>query len=81
MECCRTDNGAEFTGAGFVKLCHERGNRREFTGAYKVKTNGVVENAIQRAVKVGHAARLEGKRVFPAVDFDALNLGPDLQRA
>ena len=40
----------------------------------------MVENAVQRAVKVGHAAWLEAKRLFPAVDFDALNLGPDLHR-
>ena len=80
VECFRTDNAAEFTGAGFVKLCHDRGIQQEFTGTYNAKANAVVENAIQQAVKAGHAARLEAKRLCPAVDFDALNLRPGLQQ-
>ena len=76
VECFGTDNAAEFTGAGFVKPCHDRGIQPEFTGAYNARANAVVENATQRAVKAGNAARLEAKRLYPAGDFDALNLGP-----
>lgn len=40
----------------------------------------MVENVIQRAVKARLAGRHEAKRLFPTVDFDAVNLGSDLQR-
>ena len=46
--------------------------------ALQSQANAVAEDTNQPAVKAGHAERRKAKRLFPAVDFDTLSLGPDL---
>ena len=53
-----TDNGTEYSNSMFVDFCNGLGIRREFTAPYTPQQNGPVENAISRASKAGHAARL-----------------------
>ena len=37
LKCLWTDNGGEFKSEEFVKICRERGIRREYTAPYKGK--------------------------------------------
>ncbi|CAB1106092.1 unnamed protein product [Ectocarpus sp. CCAP 1310/34] len=55
--CFRMDNGGEFTGSAFTSFCDAAGIRREYTAPDTPKQNAVVESAIWRAMKGGHAAR------------------------
>ena len=57
--CFRTDDGGEFTGRSFVEFCDSAAIRRECTGPGKPQQNTVIESAIWRAMKGGHAARRE----------------------
>ena len=59
----RADNGGVFTNRNYV------GIRHEYTAPGKPQLNAVVEIAIWRAVKGGHAARREIQRLLPGVDF------------
>ena len=67
--CFRTDNAGEFISRDFVDYCDSAGIRREYTAPGKPQQNAVVESAIWRAMKGGHAARLEIGRLFPDVDL------------
>ena len=74
--CFRTDNGGEFTGRSCVDFCDSAGIRREHTAPGKPQQNAVVESAIWRAMKGGHAARREIRRLLPDVDLRRIpNLG------
>ncbi|CAB1112204.1 unnamed protein product [Ectocarpus sp. CCAP 1310/34] len=55
--CFRMDNGGEFTGSALTSFCDAAGIRREYTAPDTPKQNAVVESAIWRAMKGGHAAR------------------------
>ena len=65
----RTDNGGEFADRSFIELCGAAGIRRECTAPGKPQQNAVVLNAIWRAMKSGHAARREIRRLLPYVDL------------
>ena len=69
--CFRTDNGAEFISRDYVDCCDSAGIRREYTAPGKPQQNAVVESVIWRAMKGGHAARLEigrlGFRLFQPI--------------
>ena len=67
--CFRTDNGEEFTSRSYVDFCGSTGIRRECTAPGKPQQNAVVESAIWRAMKGGHAARRKIRRVFSKVDL------------
>ena len=63
----RTDNGAEYTNSTFVEYCNRLRIRRELTAPYTSQQNGPVENGLSRAIKAGHAARIEVNNLFPNV--------------
>ena len=69
LQCFRTDNGREFTSRSYVDFCDSAGICREYTSPGKPQQNAVVESAIWRAMKGGHAARREVQRIFPGVDL------------
>ena len=66
----RTDGAKEFTGGEFVELCDRLAIRRETTAPNTPKQNAVVESSIWRAVKAGHAARLEIPLLYPDVHLE-----------
>ena len=68
----RTDNGTEYTNSAFVEYCNGLQIRRELTAPYTPQQNGPVESGLSRAIKVGHAARIEVNRLFPDVHLDQL---------
>ena len=68
-KCFRTDNGEEFISRDYVDYCDSARIRREYTAPGTPQQEAVVESAIWRAMKVGHAARLEIRRLFPDVDL------------
>ena len=65
--CLRTDNGGESTSRDYVEFCDSAEIRREYTAPGKPQQNAVVECAIWRAMKGGHAARRVIRRIFPGV--------------
>ena len=68
----RTDNGTEYTNSAFVEYCNSLQIRRELTAPYTPQPNGPVESGLSRAVKAGHAARIEVDRLFPDVHLEQL---------
>ena len=68
----RTDNGAEYTNSAFVEYCNSLQIRRELTAPYTPQQNGPVESRLSRAIKAGHAARIEVNRLFPDVHLKRL---------
>ena len=68
----RTDNGAEYTNSTFVDYCNGLGIHRELTALHTPQQNGPVESGLSRAIKAGHAARLEVNKLFPDVHLDRL---------
>ena len=60
----RTHNGAECTNSTFVGYCNGLGTLRELTVPYTPQQNGSVESGFSRAIKAGHAARLEVDKFF-----------------
>ena len=68
----RTDNGTEYTNSDFVEYCNSLQIRRELTAPYTPQQNGPVESGLSRALKAGHAARLEVNKLFPGVHLDQL---------
>ena len=68
----RTDKGIEYTNSEFVEYCKSLQIRRELTAPYTPQQNGPVESGLSRALKVGHAARLEVNKLFPDVHLDQL---------
>ena len=75
----RTDNGTEYTNSAFVEYCNGLQIRRELTAPYTPQQNGPVESGLSRAIKAGHAARIEVNRLFPDVHLGQLKgvRGPD----
>ena len=63
----RTDNGAKYTNSAFVEYCNSLHIRRELTAPYTPQQKGPVESGLSRAIKAGHAARIEVNRLFPDV--------------
>ena len=53
-----------------MEYCNGLGIRRELTAPRTPQQNGPVENAIARAVKAGHAARLGFPKLFPDVRLE-----------
>ena len=79
--CFRTDNDGELTSRDYVEFCDSAGIHREYTAPGKPQQNAVVESAIWRAMKGGHAARREIRRMFPDVDLGRIpNLGTNGNR-
>ena len=68
----RTDNGTEYTNSAFVEYCNGLQIRRELTAPYTPQQNGPVESGLSRAIKAGHATRIEVKRLFPDVHLEQL---------
>ena len=68
----RTDNGTEYTNSAFAEYCNGLQIRRELTAPYTPQQNGPVESGPSRAIKAGHAARIEVNRLFPDVHLDQL---------
>ena len=66
----RTDNGTEYTNSAFVEYCKSLQIRRELTAPYTPQQNGPVESGLSRAIKAGHAARIEVNRLFPDVHLE-----------
>ena len=60
----RIDNGTEYSNSMFMDFCDGLEIRREFTAPYTPQQNGPVENAISRAFKAGHAARLRVPQLY-----------------
>ena len=52
----RTDNGGEFTSRSYNDFCDSPRIRRDYTAPGKPQQNAVVESALWRAIKGGHAA-------------------------
>ena len=55
-----------------MKYCNSLQIRRELTAPYTPQQNGPVESGLSRAIKVGHAARIEVNRLFPDVHMEQL---------
>ena len=55
--CFRMNGGSKFTGREFAEFCYAADIRREFTAPDTPIQIGVVESAIWRTFKGGHAAR------------------------
>ena len=68
----RTDNGAEYTNSAFVEYYNGLQIRRVLTAPYTPQQNGPVESRLSRAIKAGHAARIEVNRLFPDVHLERL---------
>ena len=68
----RKDNGTEYTNSAFVEYCNGLQIRRELTAPYTPQQNGPVENGLSRAIKAGHAARIEVNRLFLDVHLEQL---------
>ena len=68
----RTDDGTEFTNSAFVEYCNIIQIRRKLTAPYTPQQNGPVESGLSRAIKAGHAARIEVNRLFPNVHLERL---------
>ena len=68
----RTDNGTKYTNSAFVEYCNSLQIRRELTAPYTPQQNGPVESGLSRAIKAGHAARIEMNRLFPGVRLEQL---------
>ena len=66
----RTDSGTEYTNSAFVDYCNGLQICRELTVPYTPQQNGPVESGLSRAIKAGHAARIEVNRLFPDVHLD-----------
>ena len=69
----RTDNGTEYTNSAFVEYCNSLQIRGELTAPYTPQQNGPVERGLSRAIKAGHAARIEVNKLFPDVHLEQLN--------
>ena len=63
----RSDNGGEFFGGGFGKLCCKRGTKQEFTPANSSKYNGVVDRALALINDAALAARIQVPVLYPGV--------------
>ena len=68
----RTDYDTEYTNLAFVEYCNSFQIRRELTAPYTPQQNGPVESGLSRAIKAGHAARIEVNRLFPNVHLEQL---------
>ena len=68
----RTDNGVEYTNSAFVEYCNSLQIQRELTAPYTPRQNGPVKSGLSRAIKAGHAARIEVNRLFPDVHLERL---------
>ena len=68
----RTDNGTKYTNSAFVEYCNRLQIRRELKAPYTPQQNGPVESRLSRAIKAGHAARIEVSRLFPDVHLEQL---------
>ena len=68
----RADNGAEYTNLAFVEYCNSLQNHRELTAPYTPQQSGPVESGLSRAIKVGHAARIEVNSLFPDMHLERL---------
>ena len=68
----RTDNGTKYTNSAFVEYCNSLQIRHELTAPYTPQQNGPVESGLSRAIKAGHAARIEVNRLFPDVHLEQL---------
>ena len=68
----RTDNGTEYTNSAFVEYCNCLQIRHELTAPYTPQQTGPVESGLSRAIKAGHAARIEVNRLFPDVHLEQL---------
>ena len=67
LQAFRTDNGAEYTNSTFANYCNGLEIRRELTASYTPQKNGPVEIELSKAIKAGHAARLEVNKLFPDI--------------
>ena len=65
----RTDNGAEYINSTFVDNYNGLGIHRSRKAQLQ---NGPVKGGLSRAIKVGHAARLEVNKLFPDVHLERL---------
>ena len=68
----RTDNGTKHTNSAFVEYCDSVQIRRELTASHPPQKNGPVESGLSRAIKAGHAARIEVNRLFLDVHLERL---------
>ena len=68
----RTDDGAEHTNSTFVDYCNGLRIRRKLTAPYTPQKNGSVESGFPKAIKTGHATRLEVNKLFPEELFERL---------
>ena len=66
------DNGTEYTNSAFVEYCNSLQIHRELTAPNTPQENGPVESGLSRAIKAGHAARIEVNRLFPDVHLEQL---------
>ena len=71
-QASRTDNGTEYTNSAFVEYCNSLQIYRELTVPYTPQQNGPVESGLSRAIKAGHAARIEANRLFSDVQLEQL---------
>ena len=61
----RPDNGGEFFGGDFGKLCRKRGIKQEFTPADSPKYNGVAEQALALIDDTTLPARIQAAVLYP----------------
>ena len=61
----RSDNGREFLGEDFGKLCRKRGIKQDFTPADSPKYNGVAAQALALITDTALAARIQAPVLYP----------------
>lgn len=65
----RLDNGGEFFGGKFDKLCHARNIIREYIAPGCPKLNGVVERGLSTVEMAGLAATVQAQVLFPGFNI------------
>ena len=64
VEIVRSDNGKEFSGGDFERLCNELTIKQEFTPPYTPQYNGVAERAFGIMEMAAAAARVEAGQIY-----------------
>ena len=69
VEVVRTDNGGEFVGEEFRRLCVTNGIRMETTTPGTPQQNGIVERRLAMRAEAAQAAFIEASRLFPNAGY------------
>ena len=69
---CGQDRQRRQKNSTFVDYCNVFGIRRELTAPYTPEQNSPVEREFSRAIKPGHALRIEVNKLFPDIHLETM---------